>query len=155
MTSLFAAFFILAFSALLAALPWRKEGIAARCGSGGAILAALAALAGAAQVLAGGEEASFYLPLSLPGAAISLRLDGLAAFFLLPLFAIGLCGAVYGREYMRSGAKSRWPGLHWTCYNLLLLSMALVLTAANGILFLFAWECMSLSSFALVISEHK
>jgi formate hydrogenlyase subunit 3/multisubunit Na+/H+ antiporter MnhD subunit len=103
----------------------------------------------------GPEPETFFLAWSLPGGALSLRLDGLSAFFLLPLFIVGLTGALYGAEYMKGGIKRLRPGLHWSWYNLLMLSMALVITAANGLLFLFAWECMSLTSFFLVISEHE
>jgi len=148
MSLLFAAWFVLAFSALASALPSRASRL---LGSGGALLACLCGLAGAgSHLLAGGAE-TFSLPWSLPGGAFSLHLDGLAAFFLLPLFVVGLAGALYGAEYM---GKEK-PGLHWAWYNLLLLSMSLVVTAANGLLFLFAWECMSLASFFLVISEQQ
>jgi formate hydrogenlyase subunit 3/multisubunit Na+/H+ antiporter MnhD subunit len=87
----------------------------------------------------------------MPGGSFSLRLDGLSAFFLLLLYIVGLAGALYGAEYMQK-EKAR---LHWSWYNLLLISMAMVVTAANGLLFLFAWECMSLTSFFLVITEYK
>jgi len=41
------------------------------------------------------------------------------------------------------------------CYNLLIASMALVIVAADGVLFLVAWEVMALSSFFLVAFEHE
>lgn len=94
------------------------------------------------------------IPLTIPAASFSLSLDRLAAFFLVPIFLIGLLGAIYGHEYM-AGSRRRLPGAHWLFYNLLILSMSLVVTAAHAILFLFAWECMSLSSFFLVIGEHE
>ena len=155
MNFLFAAFFLFTLGALLAVIPGRTAARAATIlGSGSAILGCLCGLIAAGQgLIAGGAEA-FFLAWSMPGGAFSLRLDGLSAFFLLPLFVVGLAGALYGAEYMRGGRERRRPGLHWTWYNLLILSMALVVTAANGLLFLFAWECMSLTSFFLVISEY-
>lgn len=153
MTFLFVAFSFFILGALLALMPWRGNACNL-CGSGSAILGCLFGLAAAGQGLAAGVVATFSLPLTMPGAAFSLRLDGMAAFFLLPLFVVGLLGALYGSEYMKTARKQRWSGLHWNWYNLLMLSMALVVTAANGLLFLFAWECMSLTSFFLVISEY-
>lgn len=155
MNLLFAAFFLFPFGALLAVLPGRGAArTATLLGSGSAILGCLCGLVAAGQSLLAGGAETFFLPWSMPGGAFSLRLDGLSAFFLLLLFVVGLVGALYGAEYMKGGKERLRPGLHWTWYNLLILSMTLVVTAANGLLFLFAWECMSLTSFFLVISEY-
>jgi len=43
----------------------------------------------------------------------------------------------------------------WFWFNELLVSMWLVVTATNAVLFLVAWELMSLTSFFLVIFEHE
>ena len=155
MNLLFVAFSLFGLGALLAAMPGRgADKTATLLGSGSAILGCLFGLAAAGQGLVAGGAETFFLPWSMPGGAFSLRLDGLSAFFLLPLFVVGLAGALYGAEYMKGGRERLRPGLHWTWYNLLVLSMTLVVTAANGLLFLFAWECMSLTSFFLVISEY-
>lgn len=155
MNFLFVAFFFFCLGALLAALPGRgADKVATFLGSGSSILGCLFGLIAAGQTLAAGVAEAFFLPWSMPGGAFSLRLDGLSAFFLLPLFVVGLAGALYGAEYMKGGKERRRPGLHWTWYNLLILSMTLVVTAANSLLFLFAWECMSLTSFFLVITEY-
>ena len=156
MNLLFVAFSLFGLGALLSAVPGRSaDKTATFLGSGSAILGCLFGLLAAGQGLFASGAEVFFLPLSLPGGAFSLRLDGLSAFFLLPLFVVGLVGALYGAEYMRGGKERLRPGLHWTWYNLLVLSMALVVTAANGLLFLFAWECMSLTSFFLVITEYE
>jgi formate hydrogenlyase subunit 3/multisubunit Na+/H+ antiporter MnhD subunit len=154
MTYLFGAFSLFGLGALLAVMPWRGAKVSTLFGSGSAIVGCLFGLAAAGQGLVAAGPETFFLPCTLPGGAYSLRLDGLAAFFLLPLFIVGLVGALYGAEYMGAGNKRRWSGLHWLWYNLLMLSMALVVTAANGLLFLFAWECMSLTSFFLVINDY-
>ncbi|MHB8989894.1 MAG: proton-conducting transporter transmembrane domain-containing protein, partial [Desulfobulbia bacterium] len=155
MNLLCVAFFLFILGALLALLPGRGgDKTATLLGSGSAILGCLCGLVAAGQSLLGEGAETFFLPWSMPGGAFSLRLDGLSSFFLLPLFIVGLTGALYGAEYMKGGKKRLRPGLHWTWYNLLILSMTLVVTAANGLLFLFAWECMSLTSFFLVISEY-
>ncbi|MBU0675616.1 MAG: oxidoreductase [Proteobacteria bacterium] len=102
----------------------------------------------------GHGPATYMYPWTVPGGAVSLSIDGLAAFFLVPIFLIGLLGAIYGFGYL-ADSSSRTPGKIWFFYNLLILSMTLVVTAANGMLFLVAWEVMSLSSFFLVIDDHK
>ncbi len=151
---LLGSWLLILMGGLLAPAMGRRPKAAALLGSGSAMVGSLGGLLAAVQGLRPEQTAAFSLPLTIPGASFSLRLDPLAAFFLVPIFLIGLAGAVYGQEYM-AGDKRRLPGLHWLFYNLLVLSMALVVTAANGLLFLFAWECMSLASFFLVIGEHE
>jgi len=153
MQLLIGSWLLLLAGSLLAPALNRWPRLASMVGSGAAALGSLGMLIAAIYGLMGGQPLSLDLPLTMPGVSFVLHLDGLAAFFLLPIALIGLAGAVYGSEYM--AGHGRWPGLHWSFYNLLLLSMALVVTAANGILFLFAWECMSLSSFFLVIGDHQ
>jgi formate hydrogenlyase subunit 3/multisubunit Na+/H+ antiporter MnhD subunit len=46
-------------------------------------------------------------------------------------------------------------GLHWFIFNVMVLSMLLVVTAANTVLFLSAWEIMTISSFFLVAWHHQ
>src|SRR3990167_8938732 len=107
MNLLFVAFSLFTLGALLAILPGRGAGkTAALLGSGSAILGCLFGLIAAGQGLLADAADTFFLPWSMPGGAFSLRLDGLSAFFLLPLFIVGLAGALYGAEYMK-GDKAR------------------------------------------------
>lgn len=152
MQLLLGSWLLLLGGALLSPALNRWPRLASSIGLATAALGSLGALMAAVSGLLAAQPLTLHLPLTIPGAAFALHLDGLAAFFLLPIGLIGLVGAVYGGEYM--AGHGRWPGLHWSFYNLLVLSMAVVVTAANGILFLFAWECMSISSFFLVIGEH-
>ena len=46
-------------------------------------------------------------------------------------------------------------GLHWFLLNVMVAAMLLVVSAANTILFLAAWELMTISSFFLVAWHHK
>ena len=84
---------------------------------------------------------------------LALRLDPLAAVFLLPLAVIGPLCAIYGVTYLgRHGSEQRL-GPSMALFHLLLLSMALVVVADNLILLLMAWELMTLSSWALVVTD--
>ena len=153
MQLLLCSWLLLVIGGLLALLlnPWPR--LSLLLGSGTAVAGSLCGLLVAILGLMGGSAITLDLPMAMPGASFSLVVDGISAFFLLPIFLIGMAGAVYGQEYM--AGSGRWPGLHWLFYNLLILSMAVVVTAANGVLFLFAWECMSITSFFLVIADHR
>lgn len=153
MQLLLGSWLLLLAGALLSPVLNRWPRLASLIGSSAAALGSFGLLIASGSGLMAGQALSLSLPLTMQAATFALHLDGLAAFFLMPIGLIGLVGAVYGSEYM--AGHGRWPGLHWSFYNLLLLSMAMVVTAANGILFLFAWECMSLSSFFLVIGDHQ
>lgn len=106
------------------------------------------------SLLAGHTEAVTYRWL-IPNAAFSFGLDALSAFFLVPLFGLGGLAACYGASYLRQHAPSRNLSVPWAAYNLIIASMALLLLARHAILFLFAWEVMSLAGYLLVSFDHK
>ncbi len=116
----------------------------------GAVLGSLIGLAGTFPILLGRSPEYLNLPWSLPLAAFRLGLDPLSAFFLLPTFGLSALAAIYGAGYMRASSTRRSAGTSWLWFNLLVASMAMVLAARNGILFLVAWEMMTLASFFLV-----
>ncbi len=138
----------------LAALVARGRSMPAALGAAGAVAGGLAALTAGGTVLAGGAPRLWEAPWSVPAGALALRLDPLAAVFLLPIAVIGALGAVYGVAYQREHAPARSSAGSFAAYNLLLLSMALVVTAANLVLLIVAWELMTLSSWALVVEDH-
>ncbi|MDT8440265.1 MAG: proton-conducting transporter membrane subunit [Desulfuromonadales bacterium] len=153
MTLLILAVLILAGGSLLAlalrgAQPTTVAGILTAVP--GAVLAAAAAL----QVLLSGKVVSLTLPWAVPGGAFALRLDPLAAFFLLPIAVLALFCALYAGAYLRHDGLSRRLGSHWFFFNGMVASMLLVVTAANAVLFLAAWEIMTISSFFLVAWDH-
>jgi hydrogenase-4 component B len=89
-----------------------------------------------------------------PTASLSfMRLDALAAIFLIPIFWVSALGSIYGLQYW---AQAEHPGNGRTLrvfYGLVTAGLAGVAVAANSILFLFAWEVMALSAFFLVSTE--
>lgn len=93
---------------------------------------------------------------SLPyGGSLTWKIDPLSGFFLVVI--LGVCGiaACYGYGYWKKYAYEYNLGMAWFFLNLLIASMAAVVTAANAILFIVAWEIMSLSSFFLVTFENE
>jgi formate hydrogenlyase subunit 3/multisubunit Na+/H+ antiporter MnhD subunit len=121
-----------------------------------AVLAALGLSAGPTLgVLLGGEPLARSWPWSLPGGALSFRLDPLAAFFLLTILVLASASAIYGAGYLEHEIGRRPLGPVILFFNVLVAALCLVATAANAVLFLVAWEVMTVSAFLLVSFEHE
>jgi len=118
-----------------------------------AVLGAGLGLGGVVWFWTTGESRPIVLPWSIPGAEFSVAVDGLSAFFLVPVFLISLLGNIYGLSYWKqtehpdNGRKLRF------FYGLLTAGMALLVIAQNSIVFLFGWEIMALSAFFLITTE--
>ena len=94
---------------------------------------------------------SVQAPFGLPFGSFLLTLDGLSRIFLFPVFGLGLLCAIQGYTSLRHERPSQHNiGAHWLFYLVLLLGMVLVLTARDIVLFLVAWEVMSLAPFFLI-----
>jgi formate hydrogenlyase subunit 3/multisubunit Na+/H+ antiporter MnhD subunit len=125
-------------------------------GMAGAVGGGAFGLAGSVEVLAGGPDVSLVFGQEvLFGGRLMAGVDPLSAFFLAPIFALGLLAAIYGRPYLLAYRESKWLGPPWFSFNLLLASMSAVVMARDGLTFLVAWEAMSLSAYALVSFEHE
>jgi formate hydrogenlyase subunit 3/multisubunit Na+/H+ antiporter MnhD subunit len=103
----------------------------------------------AGRVLARGDALSLSLAWPVPGGAFALALDPLSAFFLLPVAALSAVAAVYAVGYLGHGDARRSATL-WACFAALVAGMLLVLVARNAVLFVVAWELMSLAAWGLV-----
>ncbi|WP_126446382.1 hydrogenase 4 subunit B [Sulfuricystis multivorans] len=103
--------------------------------------------------LGGGVETA-RLAIGLPNLPFHLRLDALAAVFLLLL---GLVSA--GISFYAAGYFSHDHGINLGAlcleYHVFLASMLMVLLADDAYAFMVAWETMALSSFLLVTTDHK
>ncbi len=102
----------------------------------------------------GAAPQSALLAIGLPDLPFHLRLDNLSAVFALLLGFAGAGISVYAAGYFGKGDT---PGLGPLCfeYHLFLASMLMVLLADDAYAFMVAWECMALSSFFLVTTDHK
>jgi formate hydrogenlyase subunit 3/multisubunit Na+/H+ antiporter MnhD subunit len=140
--------------AVLAWLLRHRAREATLAGVGSALVGAGIGAVGAAAILleAGAEKWSQVWP--VPFGALSLYLDPLAAVFILPICIVGGASALYGGAYLRPYAAERSIGAPLAAYNLLLASMTGVCLADNLLLFLVAWELMTLTSYALVVHDH-
>ncbi|MBI3629490.1 MAG: hydrogenase 4 subunit B, partial [Candidatus Rokubacteria bacterium] len=118
-----------------------------------AVAGSLAALALGAVSLGTGIVTGLTAPV-LPLTGLALRIDGLAAFFLIVIGLVGAPAAVYGYGYSAHYEGRYSLRLLGAMLNVLLLSMVLQVMADNALTFLLAWEVMSLSAYLLVLTEH-
>ncbi len=113
---------------------------------------ALAGAAVALRVLArSGPPLHVALPPSFPFVAMSLRVDGLSAFFLLVVTLVAAAAAIYGPSYL--GAHAKAPVAQTLALGAFVACMALVCCAGDAVTFLLAWEGMTLASYVLVVSD--
>jgi formate hydrogenlyase subunit 3/multisubunit Na+/H+ antiporter MnhD subunit len=94
------------------------------------------------------------LGIGLPDLPFHVRRDALSDVFLFLLGAASAGISIFGAGYFRSGEGTA-PGLLCLQYHLFLASMGFVLLADDAYAFMFAWETMALSSYFLVITQHR
>ena len=129
-------------------------------GRGGRALTAVGAVAGAGATLAlglvclgTGVTLTLHFPV-LPLAGLAIRVDGLSAFFLVVVGVAGVAAGVYGFGYSAHYDGRYSLRLLGATLNVLLLSLAIQVTADNALTFLMTWEVMSLAAYVLVLTEH-
>ena len=94
------------------------------------------------------------LPIGLPTLPFHLRLDSLAAFFLIVIGATAAGVSAFAAGYFRKGEGTP-PGLLCLEYHVFLASMVGVVLADDAYAFMVMWETMALSSFFLVTANHR
>src|ERR1700736_4065597 len=141
----------LAVAVLAAALGRRRPANGVVYGATG--LVALVALAAAlARLLANTGDGALVLPIGLPGLGAHLRMDALAAFFLL---VVNLAGAVANLYALGYGTHETAPRRVLPFVPAYLAGMNLTVLADDAFTFLLAFEFMSLASWALVMAHHR
>jgi hydrogenase-4 component B len=126
-----------------------------------ALLAWVGALAaGAAGVLAlrvlwSGAVYKAALWTIAPFGALSLSIDRLSALFLLVAAAVVMAAAIFSASYLERYAGDYSLKAMNAWFLLLFASIVLILVAADALLFLIAWEAMSILSYLLVVFEHR
>jgi hydrogenase-4 component B len=105
-------------------------------------------------------EQAFTVQFELPALqrVLVLTLDKLSAFFIIVINITVLVGFLYARGYLKPYYQTKNSlrfSIHFFSYLWLYLSMILVVTIRDGVLFLIVWEIMALSSFLLVIFDAE
>ena len=155
MSLLLTALSIMIIGGLLALAVCRNGKLSTLLGVGSTVIGCLIGLIPVLQTIYYGETVILRRAWEIPFGSFYLKLDPLAAFFLLPILFLSGLAAIYGRAYMMAYRKKKPLGLSWLFFNLLIASMAFVCLANNAILFLISWEVMALSSFFLVAFEYE
>jgi hydrogenase-4 component B len=120
---------------------------------GTSLLASLVGLAAALwHLLSASPPATLTLAIGLPGIGANFRLDALAAFFLIVTNLGGAAASLYAIGY---GRHETAPLRVLPFFPAYLAGMNLVVLADDAFSFLVAWEFMSLSSWALVMANHR
>jgi hydrogenase-4 component B len=149
-----AAVAALALSGAAAFAASRRPRVALAIGSAGGALACAVGLVPSIRALRS-APAALDLPWPVPNGALAFGLDPLSAVFAVVVFGLGLAASVFGAGYLRGHAGRRPLGSFLFFFDLLLACMALVVAARQALLFVAAWEGMTISSFLLVAFEHE
>ena len=123
---------------------------------GGSILASILTVAVAISVLIGGSSADGLLfRHSASGIALSYSVTPLSAWFLMVLGLIAIPTAIYSMAYFAHSVAPARTAFVGSAFNVMLGAVELVFTASDVIMFLFAWELMTLATATLVATEHE
>ena len=117
-----------------------------------AVCAALAGVALLGLLAPGAGLESVEIPVGLPLGRTFLGLDPLSAAFAV---IVNLAAAIVSGYAIGYGAHAREPQRVVPFYPAFIAGMNLVLLAQDAFSFLVGWELMSLTSWALVLSEHR
>ena len=79
--------------------------------------------------------------------------DPLSLFFLFVISIVSLPAALYSFSYLKGAYSPVKIILSWVLLVFFVLSMAAVVTVGNALIFLVAWEMMSLVSYFLVVFD--
>jgi hydrogenase-4 component B len=132
----------------------RKPGTGQIISAVATILAALAGVPAALQLLFSTTTTTYLLQWNLPFGPCELVIDPLSAFFLLPVFIVAAAGSLFALGYWPAKEhRSTERGLTFF-FGILASSMAILVTARNGVFFLMVWEIMALSAYFLLVTEH-
>lgn len=85
----------------------------------------------------------------------TFSMDTLSCVFVAMLGVVTLATSLFSPAYLRHLENRINTGIYWSALCLFVLGMFLVLVSADAITFLVFWELMSLSSAALVASDHR
>jgi hydrogenase-4 component B len=124
-------------------------------GAGGAVAGCLMGLVPTLRVLLGAAPESLRFTWDVPHGAFSVELDVLSSFFLLPVLGLSALAAVYGSDYLLAYRREKSLGGPWFFFNAFIAGMVMVLVARTALLFLVAWEIMSVAAYFLVTFEHE
>ncbi|MHB1148274.1 MAG: complex I subunit 5 family protein, partial [Lutibacter sp.] len=102
-----------------------------------------------------GDKLEYVFQGSIVTGEIPVRIDALSAWFMLLINFTMITGALYGLHYMKAYRKQTSNlTIHCLAYLLVQTALTAICVIQNSLVFLFAWEIMTISTFMLVIFEY-
>jgi len=119
------------------------------------LLSSCIGLTGAILAILSGQSEIYQLAWSLPFGPAQIGVDPLSAWFLLPIFLITGCCALYSRTYWNAAHHPATIRKITVFFGLMTAGMSGVVLARDGITFLFVWEIMALAAYFLITTEDE
>ena len=140
---------------LLALATSRSARLTSVCGASFGVIGCAVGELYALPALSRASGGALALHWQIPYGWMRIGTDPLSAFFLVGIFGLGGLAAPYGAAYLYPRRVDKTLGPAWLSYSALIASMALVVVARQAVLFLVAWEVMSLSAYACVTFDQE
>jgi hydrogenase-4 component B len=119
------------------------------------LLGGILGVAGGIRAIFWPSVAGITVPWSVPGGALSLRVDGISAMFVIQIFAVAALGSIYGLGYWSQADRPNNGRKLRLFYGLMTAGMVTLAVARNTVLFLAGWEVMALSAFLTITTEDE
>ncbi|MEP0825147.1 MAG: hypothetical protein HRF40_06650 [Nitrososphaera sp.] len=125
-----------------------------------AVAASLFAIILSVSTIVTGETTQYSVSNVLPFVDFEVKLDGVAAFFVLLLGIVSFSVSIYSIAYSRlfdshKGQNASSAPTFGFLFNVFILSMLLVIVSNNAFFFLVFWEVMSIVSFFSIVQSGK
>ncbi|HJV37056.1 proton-conducting transporter membrane subunit [Geomonas sp.] len=132
---------------------YRGSTAAQKLAAGLMALGSLAGVSGALTVLCFPATLTYQLMLGLPFGPFEVGIDPLSAIFLLPVFIVTGCSAVYSVGYWPAASNPKNVGKLTFFLGFLAAALSTLLMARNTILFLIAWEIMAFAAYFTLTTD--
>jgi hydrogenase-4 component B len=123
--------------------------------AGSMVASSLTGAVGAAVLVTGVVRQGRLLSHDATGVSFGYTVAPISAWFLLVLAALAIPAALYSVGYLSHAVSAGKTAFVATGFNVLLGTVEAVLVADSVVAFLFAWELMTLTTAALVATEHE
>lgn len=133
----------------------KQPGSSQRLSTVWVIAGCLLGLVGIGVYLVSGDDAKMVFPWFIPWGRFSVAIDAIGVVFLLPVFIMAMLGSIYGLSYWKQAEHPKNSRKLQIFYGLFAASMAMIILARDGVLFLIIWEIMALSAYFLVTTEDE
>ena len=144
---------LMAVSGMIAGLFRSRPMVADRVAAGLLGLGAAVGLGGAMAAVASPAAHGLAWPWALPWGRLVVAVDGISAAFLFPTLLVPALAGIYGVGYWSQQAHPESAARVRVFLGLLAGAMTTLLIARDAVLFLMAFEVMTLSAFFLVTTE--